>query len=145
VPGGALVGVALNGHVIRSTNGGRTWHVRPSGAPACGSDLAAVGNVVYIDDGDFQCSERTGPHGVWRSDDGGRHFQKVTSVAGTHVAARAGEVAIADGGTVRTSADGTVWNVLPELPNSRTAMQILLPSDGRVLVLDDDGTIWQAA
>jgi hypothetical protein len=54
-------------------------------------------------------------------------------------------VAIADGGTVRTSADGGVWNVMPLLPNSRTVMQILLPSDGRVLVLDDDGTIWQAA
>ncbi len=107
--------------------------------------MAAVGNVVYIDGGDFPCTERTGQHGVWRSDDGGLHFHKVTSVEGTHVAARAGEVAIADGGNVRTSADGTVWNELPELPNSRTVMQILLPSDGRLLVLDDDGTIWQAA
>jgi photosystem II stability/assembly factor-like uncharacterized protein len=142
---GALVGIGVNGHVLRSTNGGRTWHVRPSGAPACGSGVAAVGNVVYIDAGDFPCTERTGQTGVWRSDDGGRHFHKVTSVTGTHVAARPGEVVIADGGTVRTSADGSAWDILPELPNSRFAMKILLPGDGRLLVLDDDGTIWQAS
>jgi hypothetical protein len=106
--------------------------------------VAAVGNVVYVDAGDFPCTERTGQSGVWRSDDGGRHFHRVTTVTGTHVAARTGEVAIADGGTVRTSTDGAVWSSLPALPGSRFAMKILLPADGRLLVLDDDGTIWQA-
>lgn len=143
VPGGALVAVGVDGRVRRSTNGGKSWVVRPSGAPACASGIASDGNVVFADGGAYPCPDRTGQQGVWRSDDGGVHWHKVTSVAGTHVAAGPGRVALADNGFVRTSTDGAAWNLLPELPNSRTAMQVLLPTDGSLLVLDDDGTVWR--
>ena len=139
---GALVAVGADGRVRRSTNGGRTWVTRPAGAPACASGVAADGDVVYVDGGGYPCPDRTGQHGVWRSADGGKHWTKTTSVTGTHVAAGAGRVAIADLGSVRVSTNGSTWDLLPALPNSATVAQLLLPADGRLLALDDNGLIW---
>ena len=139
---GALVAIGGDARVRRSTNGGRTWHVRPTGAPACASHIAADGDIVYVDGGAYPCSDRAGQQGVWRSADGGQHWTKTTSVSGTHVAAGAGRVAIADGGSVRVSTNGSVWNLLPALPDSATVAQLLLPSDGSLLALDDNGLLW---
>ena len=140
---GALVAVGADGRVRRSTNGGRTWVTRPAGAPACASHVAADGNVVYVDGGAYPCPDRTGQHGVWRSADGGLHWTKTASVTGTHVAAGAGRVAIADQGAVRVSANGAAWNLLPALPDSATVAALLLPTDGSLLALDDNGLIWR--
>ncbi len=139
---GALVAVGADGRVRRSTNGGRTWVTRPAGAPACASHVAAEGDVVYVDGGAYPCPDRTGQRGVWRSADGGRHWVKTASVAGTHVAAGGGRVAIADGGSVRVSGNGATWNLLPALPDSATVAALLLPTDGSLLALDDNGLIW---
>ena len=140
---GALVAVGADGRVRRSTDGGRTWITRPAGAPACASGIAADGNVIYVDGGAYPCPDQTGQHGVWRSSDGGLHWSKTASVTGTHVAAGAGRVAIADGGAVRVSSDGGAWDLLPVLPDSATVAAILLPTAGGLLVLDDNGLIWQ--
>ncbi len=140
---GALVAVGADGRVRRSTNGGRTWVTRPAGAPACASHIAADGNVVYVDGGAYPCPERTGQRGVWRSLDGGLHWAKTASVTGTHVAAGAGRVAVADQGSVRVSANGATWDLLPALPDSATVAALLLPTDGSLLVLDDNGLIWR--
>ena len=140
---GALVAVGADGRVRRSTDGGRTWITRPAAAPACASGIAADGNVIYVDGGAYPCPDQTGQHGVWRSSDGGLHWSKTASVTGTHVAAGAGRVAIADGGAVRVSSDGGAWDLLSVLPDSATVAAILLPTDGGLLVLDDNGLIWQ--
>ena len=127
----------------RSTDGGRTWVTRPTGAPACASGVAADGNVVYLDGGAYPCPDRTGQHGVWRSADGGLHWSKTARVTGTHIAAGAGRAAIAEQGAVRVSADGVTWDLLPALPGSATVAALLLPTDGSLLVLDDNGLIWR--
>jgi hypothetical protein len=80
---------------------------------------------------------------VWRSPDGGLHWSKTASVTGTDVAAGSGRVAIADQGSVRVSANGAAWDLLPALPDSATVASILLPTDGSLLVLDDNGLIWR--
>ena len=51
-------------------------------------------------------------------------------------------MAIADGGSVRVSTNGSTWNLLPALPDSATVAQLLLPSDGSLLALDDNGLLW---
>ena len=140
---GALVAVGADGRVRRSTNGGRAWVTRPAGAPACASHVAADGNVVYVDGGAYPCPDRTGQHGVWRSADGGLHWTKTGERRRRAVYAGAGRVAIADQGAVRVSANGAAWDLLPALPDSATVAALLLPTDGSLLVLDDDGLCWR--
>ena len=89
--------------------------------------VASDGDVVYVDGGAYPCPDRTGQHGVWRSADGGRHWTKTASVTGTHVAAGDGRVAIADQRSVRVSANGSAWDLLPALPDSATVGRCCCP------------------
>ena len=46
---------------------------------------------------------------------------------------------------LQTGQSSQVFEVIEPHSFRHFAMKILLPGDGRLLVLDDDGTIWQAS
>jgi Photosynthesis system II assembly factor YCF48 len=127
--GGDDVWAALNGDIVASTDGGRTWTVQYRGATS-GPDPLSIDAI----DADHAWSVGTG--GLLLTDDGGRSWHQAGEPAGTmltsvhFVSDSTGYGVTEKCGLVMTEDGGIVWQSLPSMPSGATSVCFINNDDG---------------
>jgi photosystem II stability/assembly factor-like uncharacterized protein len=144
-----VIGLDLNHHLQRSTNGGATFKRTGTALPCVSSiatDVAHPGGV-YATTAGIPCSEYGAPaNGLWRSGNGGATWVRVSATAASRVAVSAtGAVfAVVDGSLRRSDDHGVTFTALLPVtgPGPMNVYWGPAPAGADAFGSDENGFLW---